>query len=225
MSPLGTTTGKYLPKHLNLTDEQRVDLACKAGRVTYGVEMEIVDEDGQILPRDGKSSGDLLVGGPWITSAYYKLNESNLEKNGLFKTGDVSTLDQDGYMSITDRSKDVIKTGGEWISSIDLENEAMGHPQIAEAAVIGMSHPKWTERPLLIAVLKPGQQLTEEQLLKWLAERVAKWWVPEAVEFVSEIPHTATGKILKKSLREKYKGYQWRTESTNAPAETIKAKL
>lgn len=176
MSPLGTVTGLFLPHHQNCTPEQKLDLTCAAGRVMFGVQTKVIDPDTGIeRPRDGKTSGDLVVAGPWITSGYYKLGTSNLESDGFFKTGDVSTLDKDGYMRIVDRSKDVIKSGGEWISSIDLENEVMGHPDVAEAAVIGVPHPKWSERPLLIVVPKPGKQLTEKQLLDWITQRVAKW--------------------------------------------------
>jgi len=223
MSPLGTVTGLLLPQHQSLSDDEKLTLSCKAGRVMYGVAMKVVDDDGRELPRDGKSAGELLVAGPWITRGYYKDSKANTERDGYFKTGDISTLDQDGYMSITDRSKDVIKSGGEWISSIDLENEAANHPQVAEAAVIGLPHPKYTERPLLVVVKKAGSTLTASELLSWLAARVAKWWVPEAVEFVEELPHTATGKLKKIDLRKKYKGYTWPMES--GAGQAIKAKL
>jgi len=220
MSPLGAVTGIYLPQHANLSDQEKLDITCKAGRVMYGVSAKVVDEDGKELPRDGKAAGDLVVAGPWITKGYYKEGKPNLEKDGFFKTGDVVNIDPHGYVQITDRSKDVIKSGGEWISSIDLENEAMGHPLIAEAAVIGLSHPKFTERPLLVVVKKASpeaQKLTESEILQWLSQRVAKWWVPEAVEFVTELPHTATGKLKKVDLRKKYAGYQWPAPAAAAP--------
>ena len=198
MSPLGTVTGMFLPQHRDLSDEEKLELTCKAGRVMFGVATKVVDpESGAELPRDGKTSGDLVVAGPWITRGYHKLEGSNLEEDGYFRTGDVATLDPNGYMAITDRSKDVIKSGGEWISSIDLENEAMGHPAVQEAAVIGLPHPKYTERPLLVVVLKQHRSLGARELLDWLGERVAKWWVPEAVVFVKDLPHTATGKVKK----------------------------
>lgn len=215
MSPLGTVTGMFLPQHRDLTPEEQLDLTCKAGRVMFGVATKVVDpESGAELSRDGKTAGDLVVSGPWITRGYYKIEGSNLEEDGYFKTGDVATLDPNGYMAITDRSKDVIKSGGEWISSIDLENEAMGHPAIAEAAVIGLPHPKYTERPLLVVVLKQNRTLGSKELLEWLGERVAKWWVPEAVVFVEELPHTATGKVKKIDLRTKYKDYKWPPPTT-----------
>lgn len=175
----------------------------------------MVGDDGKELPRDGKSSGDLLIRGPWITSGYYKLDGSNLqtgENAGWFHTGDVAVIGEDSYMTITDRSKDVIKSGGEWISSIDLENAVMSHPAVAECAVIGVSHPKWTERPLLVVKKRDGKETTEKELIDFLASKVVKWWLPNGVEFVSELPHTATGKVLKMKLREQFRNYQWREE-------------
>jgi fatty-acyl-CoA synthase len=170
--------------------------------------MKIVDDAGKDLPWDGKAFGDLLVRGPWITSAYIKGEGGNVLRDGWFPTGDVATIDPDGFMQITDRSKDVIKSGGEWISSIDLENTAVAHPGVAEAAVVGVQHPKWDERPLLLVVRKPGAQLTREELLKFFEGRVAKWWIPDDVVFVDQLPHTATGKLLKTKLREDFRGHK-----------------
>jgi len=208
MSPLGTVCN-LLPKHRDFTLEQRLDMQSKQGRCIYGVELRITDDDGRALPHDGVAFGHLLVRGPWITSGYFKGEGGEiLDADGFFDTGDVATIDPDGYMQITDRSKDVIKSGGEWISSIDLENAAMGHPGVAEAAVIGVTHPKWQERPLLVVVKKPGQEPTREELLAFLEGKVAKWWIPEDVAFVTELPHTATGKLQKMKLRETFKGYR-----------------
>ena len=212
MSPLGTMC-TFKTRHLNLSQEEKYAVMAKQGRPIYGVDMKIVDDAGRELPWDGKAFGDLLVRGPWITAEYLRgeggspLRE---DEHGLkwFPTGDVATIDADGFMQITDRSKDVIKSGGEWISSIDLENTAVAHPEVKEAAVIGVSHPKWDERPLLIVVRKPGAALTREQLLEFFQGKVAKWGMPDDVVFVDELPHTATGKILKTRLREDYKGYR-----------------
>ncbi|HYM30215.1 MAG TPA: 3-(methylthio)propionyl-CoA ligase [Candidatus Cybelea sp.] len=208
MSPLGTT-GNLLAKHKDLPPEKQIDAQIKQGRACYGVDLKIVDDEGKELPRDGKAFGRLLVRGPWITKGYFKGEGGNiLDKDNWFDTGDVATLDPDGYMQITDRSKDVIKSGGEWISSIDLENEAMGHPSVQEAAVIGVAHPKWQERPLLIVVRKKGAQLTKEEMLTFLTPRIAKWWMPDDVVFVDELPHGATGKLLKVKLREQFKNHK-----------------
>ena len=171
--------------------------------------MKIVDDDHNDLPRDGKTSGHLLVRGPAISSGYYKRDESVLDEDGWFNTGDIANIDELGYMQITDRDKDVIKSGGEWISSIEIENTAVGCEGIAEAAVIGIAHPKWSERPLLILVRKPGSEVTKEDVLNYLQGKIADWWMPEAVEFVDEIPHTATGKIQKMALRETFGGYKF----------------
>ncbi len=207
MSPVGTVCN-LLPKHAGCSLEQRLAIQEKQGRAVYGVDMKIVDDDGAPLPRDGRSAGHLLVRGPWITSAYFRDEGSVLDADGFFGTGDVATIDADGYMQITDRSKDVIKSGGEWISSIALENAAIAHPAVAEAAVIGAPHPKWQERPLLIIVRKPAQELTREAMLQFLAGRVAAWWLPDDVAFVEELPHTATGKLHKLKLRERFKDYR-----------------
>ena len=174
--------------------------------------MKIVDGEGKELPRDGKAFGDLLVRGPWVLREYYKNEGGNplrgREGDGWFPTGDVATIDPDGFMQITDRSKDVIKSGGEWISSIDLENIAVAHPAIAEAAVIGVHHPKWDERPLVVAVKKPGASVTREELIRFYDGKVAKWWIPDDVTFVEQLPHTATGKLLKTKLRQELKDYK-----------------
>ncbi len=212
MSPLGTVCN-LLPKHKDFTLEQRLDLQMKQGRTPFGVEMKIVDEEGMTLPRDGKASGRLLVRGPWIVSGYYKGEGGKiLDKEGFFDTGDVANIDPDGYMQITDRSKDVIKSGGEWISSIDLENAAMGHPAVAEAAVIGVKHSKWQERPLLIIVCKPGQDAGKDHILTFLEGKIAKWWTPDDVVFVDSLPHGATGKLQKMTLREQFRDYRFPTD-------------
>jgi len=208
MSPLGTVCN-LLPKHRDLELEQRLDLQMKQGRALFGVQMKITGDDGQRLPHDGVAFGHLMVRGPWITRGYFKGDGGKiLDADGYFDTGDVATIDPDGYMQITDRSKDVIKSGGEWISSIELENATMGHPAVAEAAVIGVAHPKWQERPLLIVVRKPGRDVTREQVLTYLEGKVARWWLPDDVAFVAELPHTATGKLLKTKLREMFSDYR-----------------
>ncbi|WP_428313184.1 3-(methylthio)propionyl-CoA ligase [Hydrocarboniphaga sp.] len=206
MSPLGAVNA-LKKKHLELSDEPRGTLELKAGRLVFGVEAKIVDGDGKELPRDGVAFGDLLVRGPWVIKDYYRSDKSPLV-DGWFPTGDVATLDADGFIGITDRSKDVIKSGGEWISSIDLENIAMSHPAIAEAAVIGIAHPKWDERPLLVAVRRPGAEVSGKELIAHYEGRIAKWWTPDDVAFVDELPHTATGKVQKLKLREQFKEHQ-----------------
>ncbi|WP_428266169.1 3-(methylthio)propionyl-CoA ligase [Haliangium sp.] len=203
MSPLGTAanlTRALAGKPLAETLPYKV----KQGRPIYGVEVKVVDDEGKALPRDGASSGHLLVRGPWIVSSYYREDESATDAEHWFDTGDVANLDSEGFMQITDRAKDVIKSGGEWISSIELENLAVGHPEVAEAAVIGVPHPKWSERPLLVIVRAEGSQVSEADILGYLEPKVAKWWLPDAVRFVDELPHTATGKILKTRLREMF---------------------
>ena len=207
MSPLGTVC-TLKRKHLEQDREAQFAVKNKQGRAIFGVEMKIVGEDGQDLPWDGKAFGDLVVKGPWITSGYLKGEGGDPLRGGWFPTGDVATIDADGYMQITDRSKDVIKSGGEWISSIDLENIAVAHPAIAEAAVIGIRHPKWDERPVVVAVKKAGQEVTREELLKHYEGKVAKWWMPNDVVFVKELPHTATGKLSKLRLRGEFKDYK-----------------
>jgi 3-(methylthio)propionyl---CoA ligase len=207
MSPLGTA-GTLKAKHLSLPPAERLAVQAKQGRAIYGVDMRIVDGDGKDLPWDGKAFGDLLVRGPWICKGYFKGEGGDPLRNGWFPTGDVATIDADGFMQITDRSKDVIKSGGEWISSIDLENIAVAHPAIAEAAVIGVRHPKWDERPLIIAVKKPGAAVTREELLKFYEGKIAKWWMPDDVVFVDQLPHTATGKLLKTKLRTEFQEHK-----------------
>jgi acyl-CoA synthetase (AMP-forming)/AMP-acid ligase II len=210
MSPLGSVN-TLKPEVLDLPDEELDKLRLKAGRPVFGVEMKITDDDGVELPWDGVAFGSLKVRGPWICSSYFKLEQGEAHADeGWFETGDVATIDPDGYMAITDRTKDVIKSGGEWISSIDVENAAVGHPLVAEAAVIGRFHPRWSERPLLIVVRdKGGENLTGDEVLQFLEGKIAKWWIPEAVEFIDEIPHTATGKIQKMALREIYKDFEF----------------
>ena len=184
-------------------------IKVKQGRPPYGIEMKITDDDGDEMPRDGASFGHLMVRGPCVTKSYMKGEGGRiLDGDGWFDTGDVSTLDEHGYMQITDRSKDVIKSGGEWISSIDLENLAVGHPEVAEAAVIGVAHPKWNERPLLIVVSKDGSAIEKQDILDYMTGRIAKWWMPDDVVFIDEIPHTATGKIQKRALREQFRDYR-----------------
>jgi len=207
MSPLGTVC-TLKRRQLDLPVEERYAVQNKQGRPIFGVGMKIVDDRGEELPRDGKAFGDLLVRGPWICTQYFRGEGGNPLRDGWFPTGDVATLDPDGFMQITDRSKDVIKSGGEWISSIDLENAAMAHPAVAEAAVVGVRHPKWDERPLLVVVRKAGAQLTREEMLAFFEGRVAKWWLPDDVVFVDALPHTATGKLLKTKLREDFKNHK-----------------
>ena len=210
MSPLGSLS-KLKGKHASLSPEARQRLLEKQGRAIFGVDFDIVDDDNRPLPWDGTASGNLVVRGPWVIEKYYGIERSplvTLEGEGWFPTGDVASIDDDAYMQITDRSKDVIKSGGEWISSIDLENIAMAHPAVHEAAAIACAHPKWDERPLLVVIRKPGAELTREQLLAFFEGRIAKWQVPDDVVFVSEIPHTATGKIQKLKLREQFREHR-----------------
>jgi len=193
---------------LSLDANVRQAVQAKQGRAPYGVDLKIVGEAGRELPHDGQASGELMVRGPWIISSYVKGDGGDPLVDGWFPTGDVSTIDPDGYMQITDRSKDVIKSGGEWISSIELENIAVGHPAVAEAAVIGVRHPKWDERPLLIVVKRADAELNKEAMLKFYDGKIAKWWLPDDVVFVDELPHTATGKLSKLMLRERFKDYR-----------------
>ena len=207
MSPLGTL-GSLKAGMADLPFEKRLDYKCRQGHPVFGVEMKIVDDNDRELPRDGKAFGRLKVRGPAVAKAYFRgEGKAAFDKHGWFDTGDVATLDPDGYMTITDRAKDVIKSGGEWISSIEIENLAVGHPAVAEAAVIGIPHPKWDERPLLIVVLKAGRSVTKQEILKYLEGKIAKWWMPDDVVFVDEIPHTATGKIQKITLRERFRSH------------------
>jgi fatty-acyl-CoA synthase len=208
MSPLGTL-GSMKPEYAHLTGEEKLDIQVKQGHAPFGVEMKITDDAGKELPWDGKTFGRLKVRGPAVASEYFKGEGGDiLDPDGFFDTGDVATLDKHGYMQITDRSKDVIKSGGEWISSIDLENLAVGHPDVAEAAVIGIAHPKWDERPLLIIVAKKDKKPSKSDLLKFMEGKIAKWWMPDDVVFVDEIPHTATGKIQKTTLRDRFREYR-----------------
>jgi 3-(methylthio)propionyl---CoA ligase len=207
MSPLGTVCS-FKPEVAALDKERRLDQQEKQGHPPFGVELEIVDDSGKALPWDGKTFGRLKVRGAAVARAYFRDDAEVLDAEGWFDTGDVAHIDGHGYMRITDRSKDVIKSGGEWISSIDLENLAVGHPAVAEAAVIGVHHPKWDERPLLIIVAKADAAPTKDALLDFLRPKVAKWWLPDDVVFIDQIPHTATGKIKKTELRERFRDYR-----------------
>ena len=208
MSPLGTYNVLKRPRD-QYTDQEFAVLRLKAGRPVFGVQLKIVDEQNNELPWDGVAFGALLVRGPWVVKNYFKKNKQLLDEDGWFDTGDVATIDADGNMAITDRTKDVIKSGGEWISSIDLENCAMGHEDVLEAGVIGIAHPKWDERPLLIVVRNPGSSVTGEQIIEYMVGKVAKWWMPDEVVFVEELPHTATGKIHKVGLREQFADFSF----------------
>ncbi len=205
-SPIGTV-GAPTPDWNSLSFDQQVDIVSKQGRPLFGVELRTVDDDGALLPRDGTTSGRLQIRGPWVIKRYFKAEEDATDAEGWFDTGDVAALHPDGTLQITDRTKDVIKSGGEWISSVELENCAVGCAGVAEAAAIGIAHPKWDERPLLIVVRKAGAEVSAADVLAHLDGRIAKWWMPDAVEFVDEIPHTATGKILKTALREQFNDY------------------
>ena len=209
LSPCGTTsTPKF--KHRDSATAVLRSLQTKQGRPIYGVQIRIVDDAGEPLPHDGVAFGNLQVKGPWVLSQYFRrdLDASHTE-DGWFNTGDVVTIDPDGYMKITDRTKDVIKSGGEWISSIELENILVGHPAVAEAAAIGITHPKWDERPLMVVVLKPGASATRDELIGFYEGKIAKWWTPDEVVFVEELPHTATGKLQKMKLREQFRDFRW----------------
>ena len=207
-SPIGVIS-KLLPKHAQVSAEDLVKTKLKQGRGVWGVDLKIVDEHGQALPWDGVAFGHLHVRGPWVTSGYFKSEGGQvLDAEGFFPTGDVATIDPDGYLQLVDRAKDVIKSGGEWISSIDVELCANSHPGVAESAVIGVAHPKWQERPLMLVVRRAGQQVSAEDLTSHLSARLAKWWLPDEILFVDELPHTATGKILKTKLREQYKNHR-----------------
>ncbi len=209
MSPLGTVN-VALPKHEGISRDEEIKVKLKQGRLVFGVGMRIVDDEGQELPWDGQSSGHVQVRGPWIASGYFKgAGSESFTDDGWFQTGDVAHLDGDGFMTITDRSKDVIKTGGEWISSIDLENAAMGHPGVEMAAAVGMPHPKWQERPLLVVQAKEGAEKDADSIIKYLSGHVPKWWLPDAIEFIDAMPIGATGKMLKTKLREIYANYEF----------------
>lgn len=207
-SPIGTVCS-FSPEAKQLPQEQRDSLRAKQGRSVFGIEIKITDDDGNELPHDGKAFGALKVRGPWVASGYYKRDGDDVfEKDGWFNTGDVATICPLGYMQITDRTKDVIKSGGEWISSIELENLAVAHPAIAQAAAISIAHPKWQERPLLVVVLKPGQAATREEILDFYNGKIAKWWIPDDVVFVEKLPLTATGKLSKLQLRQQFVNYR-----------------
>jgi len=202
--PLGTC-GSLLPRHVDLDLEQRMPVHLKQGRALCGVDVRIVDDQGSELPRDGASVGEIEVRGPWVISGYFKgAGGKVVDDEGWFRTGDVAHMDADGFLTITDRAKDVIKSGGEWISSIELENLTVGHPAVQEAAVIAARHPRWQERPLLLVQRKAGANVTRDDLLAFLTDKVAKWWLPDDVVFVDELPHTATGKVQKTRLRQDY---------------------
>ncbi len=212
MSPLGTLC-KLQNKHLKLPEAAQQKLLEKQGHVIFGVDMKIVDDKDNELPWDGQTFGNLMVRGPWVVKEYFRGEGGDplhydADGRGWFPTGDVATIDADGYMHITDRSKDVIKSGGEWISSIELENLALAHPAVANAAVIGVPHPKWDERPLLVVVKKPDAQVTRDELIAYYEGKVAKWWTPDDVQFVDQIPLGATGKVLKTKLREQFADYR-----------------
>ena len=215
--PLGIC-GSLLAHHVGLEPEQLVPVHLKQGRAIYGVEVRIVDDAGHELPRDGGSVGEIQVRGPWVLSGYFKgAGGTVVDADGWFRTGDVAHMDADGFVAITDRAKDVIKSGGEWISSIEIENLAVGHPAVQEAAVIATRHPRWEERPLLLVHRKEGAAVTKQEMLAFLSDKVVKWWLPDDVVFVDELPHTATGKVLKTKLRQEYadwlerKGHHART--------------
>lgn len=205
-SPVGTAGA--LPEEWDAMDEEaKLDLLQRQGAVPFGIELKVVDDAGAEQPRDGISSGRLLVRGPWVVQRYVGADDDAVDGDGWFDTGDVAVLHPDGTMQITDRAKDVIKSGGEWISSVELENAAIGCPGVAEAAAIGIAHPKWDERPLLLVVRKPGSTVSDADIRAHLARHVAKWWLPDAIEFVDELPHTATGKLLKTALRDAYRSF------------------
>ena len=208
MSPIGTLNTLKAGME-TLPADEILSIQTKAGRGVFGVEMRIVDDEGAELPWDGEAFGALQVRGPWVCSDYFKLDGAagSHTADGWFDTGDVAKIDPEGFLQITDRTKDVIKSGGEWISSLDVENVAMGHDAVAEAAVIGVAHPKWTERPLLIVVKAAGQEVSTSDLLGWFDGKIASWWIPDDVVFVDEIPHTATGKIRKVELRQRFSDY------------------
>jgi fatty-acyl-CoA synthase len=204
MSPLGTIN-THTKKAMSLPIEERYQLQTKQGYPMFGVEIKTVDDDNKELPRDGEASGALKVKGPWFMHTYFKAEGPAVDDEGWFDTGDVATIHPDGCMQIVDRAKDVIKTGGEWISSIDLENAALTHENILEACVVGVPHPKWDERPLLFLITKDGNEIPKQEINDFLLEKVVKWWLPDDIIFVKELPHGATGKLLKVDLREEYK--------------------
>jgi fatty-acyl-CoA synthase len=207
-SPIGTIGG-CLPEDEVLEGDAALAARLRQGRNVFGVEITIADENGNDLPHDGTTIGRLLVKGGTVAKAYFKLDKQILDARGYFDTGDMATMDKWNVMQIADRAKDIIKSGGEWISSVDLENIALGHPASAACAVIGVPHPKWDERPMLIVQLKPGASATADDYRRYLEDKIAKWWMPDDVAFVEGIPHTATGKILKTALRDQFKSYNF----------------
>jgi fatty-acyl-CoA synthase len=209
-SPIATALAPGPDWH-DLSRDKQLDIVCKQGSIPFGVELRIVDDEDRELPRDGETSGRLQIRGPWVVKRYFKAEQDAANTDGWFDTGDVAVLHPNGTMQITDRSKDVIKSGGEWISSVDLENAAVGCPGVHEAAAIGIHHPKWDERPLLLVVRKPGSAVTPQEIIQHLTQHVAKWWLPDEILFVDDLPHTATGKLLKTVLRDQYKDYKLAT--------------
>jgi fatty-acyl-CoA synthase len=203
LSPLGTVCN-LKPHQLGLPEDARYAIQAKQGRSVFGIDMKIVDANGKSLSWDGEAVGDLLVRGPWVASAYFGDSSSQPLRDGWFPTGDMAKIDRDGFMQITDRSKDVIKSGGEWISSIDIENIACLHPCVASATCIGVRHPKWDERPLLLITRTSGSTLEKDELLAFLDGKLARWWKPDDVLFLDSFPLGATGKVLKAKLREQY---------------------
>jgi acyl-CoA synthetase (AMP-forming)/AMP-acid ligase II len=208
LGPLGTV-GTLIPELEQADHDTQIDVQCKQGRGIFGVEMKITDAAGNTLPRDGKAFGHLKVRGPWVVARYFQAESDCIDAEGFFDTGDIATIDPAGYMQITDRAKDVIKSGGEWISSIELENAAVSHPDVLEAAVIGIPHPRWDERPLLLLHCKAGKTVDMQAMLDHLTPLVAKWWLPDEVLMVESLPHTATGKLDKKALREAYRTFRF----------------
>jgi len=206
-SPVGTA-GSLKYSQRNLSTEDKLAIQCKQGRPLFGVDYRIAGPDNEALPHDGSSSGNLQIRGHWVTSGYFRKPDDRSVRDGWFTTGDVANFDAEGFMQITDRSKDVIKSGGEWISSIELENIAVGHPEVLEAAAIAVKHPKWDERPLLVVIRKPDSDLDRDRMLAWFEGKIAKWWMPDDVVFAEDLPHTATGKLMKLKLRERYADYR-----------------
>jgi fatty-acyl-CoA synthase len=203
-SPLGTVNSTLPHTFDGQSENQKFQQLTKQGHAVYGVEIKVVDEEGITLVKDGKQSGQLQVRGPWVVDEYYNLPGIGADKSGWFDTGDIATIDAHGYMKITDRKKDVIKSGGEWISSVDIENAITLHPEVGMAAVIGVYHPKWDERPLLVLERSDNSELSLEQAQQFLSDKIAKWWIPEALVYVDKLPMTATGKVYKVELKEKY---------------------
>jgi fatty-acyl-CoA synthase len=208
MTPVGTV-GAPPANWDEMSDDEQVDYMSRPGRSMFGVELRIVDAEGKVLPRDGVSSGKLQTRGPAVVKRYFKQDQDCVDEEQWFDTGDMAAIHPDGTIQITDRAKDVIKSGGEWISSIELENAAVGCPGVAEAAAIGIPHPRWDERPLLLIVRDDDGAVTESEIRDFLSKEVAKWWLPDAIEFVDELPHTATGKLSKKDLRDLYRDYRF----------------